>query len=137
MEKLLGEVQPLSRAEAAAGALGEEGGAGAFAALPAEALEGQCRLLDRVCSEVSRLNFFSAKGQVGCCWAETAVDEFVLAGDGRVPLSVPSFPPRDRWAAAGHKSRLMNVFWCMPIKQNIEFEDSWAHVLTLWVGGKL
>jgi hypothetical protein len=32
---------------------------------------------------------------------------------------------------------LLSRLWCMPIKQNIEFEDSWAHVLTLWVGGKL
>ena len=28
---------------------------------------------------------------------------------------------------------LLSQLGCMPIKQNIEFEDSWAHVLTLWV----
>ncbi len=74
VEKLLGEVQPLSRAAAAAGAFGEEGASAP--ALPAEALEGQCRLLDRVCSEVSRLNFFSAKGQV-----------MLFAGNGEVTNS--------------------------------------------------
>lgn len=40
---------------------------------PPEALEGRCRLLDRVASEVSRLQFYAARGQVcgaglvACC----------------------------------------------------------------------
>ena len=74
VEKLLGEVQPLNTlsgdtnaasggpAAAEAAADGQQG-VGA-ATVPAEALEAQCRLLDRVCSEVSRLNFYAAKGQV-------------------------------------------------------------------------
>lgn len=65
VEKLMGEVQPLGHG---GGSSGLEGGS--EAAVAPEDLEGQCRLLDRVCSEVSRLNFFSAKGQVRCGWVK-------------------------------------------------------------------
>jgi len=55
---------PAAAVEAApTGAANGQQGADAVM-VPADALEGQCRLLDRVCSEVSRLNFYAAKGQV-------------------------------------------------------------------------
>jgi len=49
VDKLLGEVR-------AAG--------GASEAASPEELESRCRLLDRVASEVSRLQFYAARGQV-------------------------------------------------------------------------
>lgn len=55
VDKLLGEV----RGSAGGGAA--PAGAG-VAALPPEDLEAHCRLLDRVASEVSRLQFYAAKG---------------------------------------------------------------------------
>lgn len=51
VEKLLGEVQsPM--------------GSNGQSLVADDELEGRCRLLDRVCGEVSRINFYAAKGQV-------------------------------------------------------------------------
>lgn len=56
VDKLLGEVG------ASAGGSAAPTGAAGVAALPPEELEAHCRLLDRVASEVSRLQFYAAKG---------------------------------------------------------------------------
>lgn len=56
VDKLLGEVA------ASAGGSAAPTGAPGVAALPPEELEAHCRLLDRVASEVSRLQFYAVKG---------------------------------------------------------------------------
>ncbi|KAL4443325.1 hypothetical protein ABPG75_011062 [Micractinium tetrahymenae] len=69
VDKLLGEVRasPAPGGSASSGTNGASAGAKAgaaagVAALSPEELEAHCRLLDRVASEVSRLQFYAAKG---------------------------------------------------------------------------
>jgi hypothetical protein len=63
VEKLLSELPQVGAVDASGQQQQQHDGSSTLAESEHEDLEARCRLLDRLCSEVSRLNFFAVKGE--------------------------------------------------------------------------